>query len=235
MIDIHSHILPGVDDGARTFEDSVRIVKWLAMQGVTDVIATPHYVNETEYVSLRAQNLSLLIKLMKELKSENIGVNLYLGNEIYIDRNVAELLRLRKISTLADSKYLLVELPLNDEYPDWEDILMDLMARGYRVVLAHPERYAIVQKDYEIIKRLHDAGILLQCNLASLVGRYGKSAQKIIRKLAKDKMIFAFGSDVHRCGRSDYLVLAQKKLNRYYNKRELNQLLVVNPSRILIK
>lgn len=235
MIDIHSHILPGVDDGARNFEDSVQIVRWLASQGVTDVIATPHYVNETEYVSPRARNLQLLEGLRDRLVDEGIDVKIYLGNEIYIDRDIAKLIRAGEMSTLADSEYLLVELPLNDEYPDWEDILMDLMDRGYRVVLAHPERYAIVQEDYEIVKRLYDAGILLQCNLASLVGRYGRRAQKVIRKLAKDKMIWALGSDVHRRGRSDYLVLAQKKLAKYYDARALNRLLTVNPGKILLE
>ena len=235
MIDIHSHIIPGVDDGARNFEDSVQIVRWLASQGVTDVIATPHYVYETDYVSPRAQNLQLLEGLKDRLVDEGVDVKVYLGNEIYIDRDIARLIRAGEMSTMADSEYLLVELPLNDEYSDWEDILIDLMNRGYQVILAHPERYEIVQKDYEIVKRLHEAGILLQCNLASLVGRYGKRAQKIIRKIAKDKMIFALGSDVHRRGRSDYLVLAQKKLARYYDARELNQLLVVNPSKILME
>ena len=235
MIDIHSHIIPGVDDGARNFEDSVQIVRWLASQGVTDVIATPHYVNETDYVSPRAQNLQLLEGLKDRLVDEGIDVKVYLGNEIYIDKDIARLIMAGEMSTMADSEYLLVELPLNDEYPNWEDILMDLMNRGYQVILAHPERYEIVQKDYEIVKRLYEAGILLQCNLASLVGRYGKRAQRIIRKIARDKMIFALGSDIHRRGRNDYLVLAQKKLAKYYDAKELNQLFVVNPSKILME
>ena len=85
MIDAHSHILPGIDDGARTLADSIEIVKWLVGQGVTDVIATPHYVDETNFVSPRAKNLKLLSDLRKKLKTEGVKVEIHLGNEIYIN------------------------------------------------------------------------------------------------------------------------------------------------------
>ena len=232
MIDIHTHILPGVDDGARNFDESVEIIKWLSRQGVTNIIATPHFINETDYISSRNNNLKILDKLRKILVGQNIKTKVFLGNEIYIDPNIDGLIKTRKISPLADSKYILVELPINGEFPNYEDYLFDLMQKGYKVILAHPERYVIVQEDFEVVENICNLGVYLQCNIRSILGHYGKDAERVVRKLAKEKMIFAFASDTHRVGSSDYITMAQKKLSRYYNERELSQVLTINPGRI---
>ena len=233
MIDIHSHILPGIDDGARNIAESVEIVRSLAEQGVTDVVATPHYIDGTSFVSPRSDNLKLLNELRQALVDEGVQVNLYLGNEIYICKRIAELVKAGKISAMGESRCLLVELPLDEEFPNYEDYLLDLKEQGFQVILAHPERYMIVQNDFEIVRYLHNQGILLQCNLGSLIGRYGKEAKKVIKRLAKEKMIFAMGSDMHRPGRTPYVAMGQKKLAKYYSDHELRWLLVGNPRKIL--
>lgn len=235
MIDVHVHILPGIDDGAETYEESVGIIKNLVAGGVSDVIATPHYINETNYMSPRSENRKLINELKKRLKKEGIEVNVFLGNEIYIDKNILKMIKNRKIAPLAESKYLLVELPLNDEFDGYEDVFLELMENDYKVVLAHPERYAMIQEDFEIAKKLHNEGVLLQCNLASIVGKYGHGAKKVLQRLAREKMIFAFGSDMHHPGRNGFWKPAMKKLSRYYNERELSQVLSINPKRILAK
>ena len=237
MIDIHSHILPGVDDGARTLTESVEIVRVLTKMGVTDIVATPHFIAESNYESSRYDNMRKLMELKKALETEAINVKIYLGNEIYIDRRIKDLLKAGKIATLAESKYLLVEIPLNDEYANYEDILMDLMNCGYKVVLAHPERYAIIEKDFEIARELYRNGVLFQCNLYSILGKYGRNAKKAIRKLAKEKLIFTFGSDIHHPGDVEKMKkqhsLAIKKYLKYYNEAELKKLLVGNPAKII--
>ena len=233
MIDIHTHILPGVDDGAENFYESIEIVKYLARQGVTDIIATPHYVNETEYTSERAENLRLFDALKRELAAAGVKTRIFLGNEIYIDPEILELIKTEKISSLAESKYLLVELPLSGNFPNYEDYFNDLILRGYKVILAHPERYETVQKNYEIIKDLREKGVLFQSNFGSILGKYGREAKKTVKKLAKDKLIFTFGSDTHRASRRDYITLARKKLLKYYSERELNYILTTNPGKIL--
>ncbi len=235
IIDIHSHILPGVDDGAKTFTDSIEIIRGLAAQGVTDIIATPHYIAETIFVSPRTKNVGLMAELKKRLAEEEIRVNLFLGNEIYISNSIVDLIQGGKISTLADSEYLLVELPMDEEYPDYGDFLKDLMSYGYKVILAHPERYTIAQKDEGILRDLYGAGILLQCNIGSITGKYGKSAQKLAKKLAKNKMIFTFGSDIHHPNKNDFLTLAKKKWSKYYSPAELKALLETNPEKIIAK
>lgn len=233
MIDIHSHILPGIDDGARTFDESIEIIRELSSHGVTDIIATPHFIRDTKYVSPVINNKVILQELKKQLKDRGIDVGIYLGNEIYIDEDIVGLIKAGRISSLAGSKYLLVELPLNDEFPNYEDHLSSLMSNGYKVVLAHPERYRMVKEDYGILENLYDMGILLQCNIGSIGGKYGKNAKKIAKRLAKDKKIFTFGSDTHHPGGGRYFDLAYKKLGKYYSNHELTKLLVENPRKII--
>lgn len=233
MIDIHSHILPGIDDGARSLENSVEIVRELASQGVTDIIATPHYVDESIYTSSRIKNLHLLDELKRSLQSHSVDVNIYLGNEIYINDKIESLIETGEISTLAGSDYLLVELPMSGEYPNYFDIMITLKQLGYQVVLAHPERYVAVQDDIEVVRELYNSGVHLQCNLGSILGQYGKHAKKTVKELAKNKMIFAFGSDIHHCNNVWSLKKVKEKLAKYYDKDELRQIMVNNPRKII--
>ena len=233
MIDVHSHILPGIDDGARDFEHSIDILRELSSYGVTDVIATPHYISETEYVSTVLDNSKLLDELKDRIETEKIGINLYLGNEIYIEKNISVLLDKNKITPLAKSKYLLIELPLNEEFPNYAEHFKSLMENGYEVLLAHPERYVIFQNDYDLLLELCEMGVKLQCNLGSVYGKYGKEAKILLKRLAKEKKIFVFGSDVHRPGGKRNLDLARKKLSRLYNERELEKVLTLNAKKII--
>ena len=153
MIDIHSHVLPGIDDGAGTFDDSIEILSDLSSNGVTDVIATPHYVKESQYTSPVESNMALLDELVERLKEEDISINVYLGNEIYIDEDIKGLIDTGQVFPLNGGEYLLVEFPLNDEFPNYEDYLSSLLMDGYKVVLAHQERYLIAQEDYSEIGR----------------------------------------------------------------------------------
>lgn len=233
MIDIHSHFLPGIDDGAKTIEDSINILNELAQQGVTDVIATPHYVEETIYTSSRRRNYELLDAVRARAREAGININLYLGNEIYINNNIIQLHQLGTVSALNNTTYLLVELSLSGKYPNYEGILDELVRAGYKVVLAHPERYATVQENFEILRPLAEMGVLFQCNLGSIIGQYGKNAKKTVRRMIKENMIFAFGSDIHRVRGTDDILLAQKKLAKHYKEADLNKVLYENPSKII--
>lgn len=233
MIDIHSHIIPGVDDGAETLVDSVDVVRELVAQGVTDIVATPHFVDGSVYVSPKEKNKELFGELVETLKAREIDVNIYLGNEIYITERIDQLIKSGVVSTLADSKYVLVELPLNGEYTNYEDILESLGFFGYQVILAHPERYGIFQEDYSKLMNLCEMGILLQCNIGSVIGKYGKDVKRQVKRLMKEKMVFCFGSDMHHARGKNEIVRAMKKMRKYYNDSELERVLVRNPRNIL--
>lgn len=233
MIDTHTHILPGIDDGATNLDESLNIARELVSQGITKVIATPHFINGTSYQSPVSKNHTIIDTLRQKLQSEKIELDIYLGNEVYIDDKISELLKSEKITTLAGGKYLMVELPMSGYYPNAEDILTDLIAEGYQIILAHPERYSSIQNDFKIAENLFKKGILFQCEFGSYVGKYGRKAKKTAIKLAKNKMIFAFGSDSHRPSHNSFLTLALKKLEKLYDKDELKQVLILNPEQIL--
>ena len=233
MIDLHSHLLPDVDDGVEVFDESVEIIRELANHGVKKIVLTPHYIPETIYNSPRADNLKLLHELKKSLQDENLDIELFLGNEIYINSDISTLIKNKTISTLGDSKYLLIELPMSGVYEGYEDIFYNLQAEDYKVILAHPERYLSTQKDFSILERLHNLGILFQCNIGSIVGQYGHKAEKTAKKLAKKDMIFAFGTDVHHFRDFSDIDRAIVLLTKIYGKAKLDKLLVDNPLKIL--
>jgi protein-tyrosine phosphatase len=233
MIDIHSHILPGIDDGSNSFNVSLAILAGLREQDITDVIATPHFVNGSSYMSTVAENRLILRDLQAQIRKAGLDIHVYLGNEIYIDRDIQNFLRTHTISSLASSNYLLVELPMSGEYEDYEDILLSLNYSGHQVILAHPERYHTIWKDFGRFEDLAEQGILFQCNLGSFIGQYGRHAQKAARKLAKKNLIFAFGTDIHHQRDYSEISSAISKLRRYYSEEELQKLLVSNPLKII--
>ena len=232
MIDIHSHVLPGVDDGSRNLEESLEILRGLEEQGITELICTPHFIAETKQCNPCNKNEKILDELKQAADDANIKIKLHLGNEIYIDKEIPKYLRTKKMSPLGN-KYLLVELPMSGKYPQYRDILIDLQEKGWKVILAHPERYHSFQNKYELIDEITKLGILLQCNIGSINKQYGKEAKKTIVKLAKDHKIFCFGTDIHHPAQLACYKNATKKLRKYYTERELNTLLVENPNKIV--
>lgn len=235
MIDIHSHLLYGIDDGSKSIEESISIISKLNKIGIKDIILTPHYINGSSYVSSRKKNLELLSNLKNELKNNNIDTNLYLGNEIYIDEDIKNLVKKGEISPLNDTKYLLIELPMSGDKENYIDIFLELIELGYTVILAHPERYYSIQKDYNLIYEILEIGVILQANIGSILGDYGKSAKKTLKKLLKDDFITFFGTDIHH-EKKDYAFLdkAKSKLRKYISEDKINKLLYENAS-ILIK
>ena len=234
MIDMHSHILPGVDDGAKNFDDSLKMLRELESQLITDVILTPHYFPERGFTNTAIENQKIFRELQQRAAAEGIKLNLYLGNEIYISSDIIEQIYQSKIKPLADSSFLLVELPLSGHFSHYEDIFRQLLRSGWRVVLAHPERYYSIQQDFQIALDLRNMGVLFQCDLFSLNGAYGKAAKQLVNRLAAEHLIFGFGTDIHRPHRDKRISRAQGRLLKYYTPTELDQLLDRN-ALIIIK
>lgn len=225
MIDIHTHILYGVDDGVKTIDESISILKKMSQNGVTDVFLTPHYVEYSTYTSNTQNNLVKFDKIKEKIKENNININIYLGNEIYITENIIKLLNNKEISPLGDSKYLLTELPMSGEFNGFMDIFLDLINEGYKVILAHPERYSYFYKHFNELIDIHNSGILFQVNLESIFGKYGNNSKKVIKKLLKNKLIDFVGSDIHH-DKSDYSYInkAINKFKKYLNDEEINKI-----------
>ncbi len=197
MVDIHNHLLYGIDDGSNSIEDSIDVLKDLEKNGYTDIILTPHYIKDSRYSNPRINNLELLDTLKKEVKNNNISINLYLGNEIFIDDDIYSLLEKNIISSLNNTNYILVELPLSGEFSGYQEIFKYLLNKGYKVVLAHPERYISFQEDFNKVNELEKIGVYFQSNIDSLVGKYGPGAEKMIRRLLKENKISFLATDIH--------------------------------------
>lgn len=198
MRDIHSHIMYGIDDGASTKEESLSILKKASDDGVTDIVLTPHYINKSKYNCNNKNKQKILNELKKELKKDNIDINLYLGNEVMIDRDIIKLIKKDEVATINKSKYILVEFPMNSEEKDSINIMFELIRKGYLPILAHPERYSYVRKHPEKIDKYIEMGVLLQGNYLSLFGKYGKEAKKFLKKLLKQRKITILASDIHK-------------------------------------
>ena len=197
MKDIHSHLLYGIDDGSKSIEESISLLKEMEYAGTTDLILTPHYVNHSKYDCDNKSKEELLKELKKKAKEENININLYLGNEVFFSNHFLELLKDKKIRTLNNSKYLLFEFPMSNVYNNSLEIINELVSKGYVPVLAHPERYYVFQKNPDSLEVYLQAGVLMQGNLTSLFGKYGHTPKKLLKYYLKKGWITFLGSDTH--------------------------------------
>lgn len=229
MIDFHSHILPNIDDGSRSLNETIHILKEAKKAGFTKIISTSHYI-DGYYEADEEQRT----KLINEIREKFQGIELYLGNEIYITNQMTELISEKKASTINNSKYVLFELPMNTKAMDVKEVVFRLMEKGYVPIIAHPERYKYVKEDIEYVRELADMGVLFQSNYGSSIGMYGKKAQKTQKKLLQEGLIQFFGTDVHTVEHV-YTKMPKilKKLRKIISEEELEQLSTVNPQKVL--
>lgn len=197
MIDLHCHILPSIDDGSKTIKESLEILRHAAEAGITDAVLTPHYIRDSKYNCDNARKAELLAELKAAAAAAEIPINLYLGNEIYIDHDLLNLLGSGEVSTLANSRYLLVELPVLTEDQAAGDTLFKLITSGFTPIIAHPERYQYVQKNPAYVDTFIEIGCLFQGDYQSLLGKYGRAAKKSLEKLIKAGKITFLASDTH--------------------------------------
>lgn len=235
MIDIHSHIIPNVDDGARSVEETFNILKEAQEAGFTDVILTSHFL--LNYYETNAQELIFWKeKLQEVLKKQGTKINLHSGMEIYITNQMEELLENKKILTLANSRYMLIELPLATNVKYFDYVVYYLEAKGIKPIIAHPERYKCVQKDPDIVEEYIEKGCLIQCNYGSIVNLYGREAEKTIKTLLKKNQVHFLGSDVHRENGTYLIILdAIKKIRKIIGENKINELTTINPKKNIAK
>ncbi|WP_343522481.1 CpsB/CapC family capsule biosynthesis tyrosine phosphatase [Pedobacter sp.] len=191
-VDMHSHILPGIDDGSPDVETSVRFVKALSDLGFEQLIATPHifkelYPNTHESINQAKNDLQIA------LDQANIATRLSAGAEYMVDQDFTLDLHLCPL----DQKHLLIEMSYLNESPGISQTIFDVEIKGYKPILAHPERYTFYFKDKSRLKRFKEKGCLLQLNLLSVLGYYGKDVKQLADTLIKEKMYDLAGTDLH--------------------------------------
>ena len=229
MIDFHSHILPQTDDGSISIEETIDILKEAKQVGFTKVISTSHYL-EGYYES----NENERTELLEKIKQENTEIELYLGSEIYVSENMIDFLKEKKASSINNSRYVLFELPMGNETMLAKEMIYRLIENNYVPVIAHPERYSYVQDNPEYVKELLEMGAMFQSNYGSIIGLYGKKAEKTVKKLLKENLIQFMGSDVHR-EEHIYIFMPKilKKLRKIISKEKLEEITEINPQKVL--
>ena len=219
MKDLHNHILYGIDDGSKSIEESILLLKEMEEMGVDEVVLTPHYIEGSKYNCNNKDKEELFNTLKEQVKLENIKIKLYLGNEVFFTNNFLSLLKNNEIKTLNNSKYILFEFPMGHIYNNTLEVINKLVSNGYIPVLAHPERYPYFQKHPKMLEEYLRSGLLLQGNFTSLFGKYGRIAEKTLKIFLKNKWITFLGSDTHHDVKWNCSKL-EKKLLRITKDRE---------------
>lgn len=222
MIDIHCHLLPGVDDGVVSLVDSLSIINDAIDNGFTDIIITPHYFVNRGYIVDNNEKLNIFKKLKVK------GINLHLGNEVYISDDINELFN-DKILCLGNSDYVLIEFNMHEFNQNWFNYLHEVQLLGKRIIIAHPERYSYFQEDINRLIPFLEKGILFQGNIGSLFDMYGSKAKKTLKLMMKCKMISFLATDTHRSS-NYHLVseLAEDELLINNPKKVLNNEVIIN-------
>lgn len=196
MIDTHLHILPGVDDGPETLEQSLALAAALVQEGVEAAIATPHYNDEFPRRSA-AEIRERVWSLQRSLDQRGVPLRLLPGHEALIKPGLVDDIRAGRLSTLNGSRYLLLELWNTGWLPETERVIFELRVLGVTPVLAHPERYRVFQKEPQRLAALLRQGILTQITASSLVGMQGRTAQRAAETLLKMGLVHCIASDAH--------------------------------------
>lgn len=194
--DMHSHILPGIDDGAQTVEDSIVLIDGLIQLGYTKLIATPHVISDIHPNT--PDSIESACQLLQAELNEKGGytIPISFAAEYMLDENFPALVEAGKLLTMGNN-IVLVETMFMDTPPNLENILFQLQTHGYQPLLAHPERYHYVDKSFSRLDPFLDRHCLMQCNALSFIGYYGKREQEIALRMLDAKMVDYIGSDMH--------------------------------------
>lgn len=194
--DIHSHLIPGIDDGSKSMDESIEMIESFVSQGYTKLITTPHIMSH-RYPNSRAILEEGLVTLKDELQKRDIKIEVEVASEYYLDETVMALVEQREILTFGDN-YMLFEMSYVQPLHHLEEMVFEIKVAGYKPVLAHPERYVYMHDDFSKYERLKERGVLFQVNIPSFGGYYSKPIRKVAKKIADAGLIDFIGSDAHR-------------------------------------
>ena len=244
MIDLHCHILPGIDDGAKSMDDSLDMARRAVSQGITHVLATPHYKNG-RWDNEKGDILRYVDILQMELDHRNIPLKLFPGQEVRIVGELIEDIAANKIQFIdEDNQYLLIEFPTISVPHFTEQLFFELQKKNITPIIVHPERnHAILNNPNELLY-LIEKGALAQLTAGSYVGSFGKKIQQLSHQLVKNDLVHFIASDAHNIHSRDfYMEEAYEKLEKEFGRQKVEQfkqttkdlingeLIVTNPPR----
>lgn len=235
MIDIHSHILNEIDDGSTSEEESLAILEKLKHLGFSAVVATPHYIQGSAYTASNDEKIDCISSLYKKVMERKMGIQLYLGNEVFIFDDVEKYIKKEEISTINDSRYILMELPFGIYPVHLGEYIFTLINHDYIPIIAHPERYSYFQKDPSKMLPLIEQGALFQSNLPSMIGKYGTDAKETLCYLLEHNMVHFLATDIHREESTFYEKFSEIKnaITEIIGEEKFQELTEKNPRKVI--
>ncbi|MFA6922647.1 MAG: CpsB/CapC family capsule biosynthesis tyrosine phosphatase [Bacteroidales bacterium] len=213
-VDMHSHLIPGIDDGAQSIDESIALIKNMHELGYKKLIITPHVMQD----SFRNTNETIIAglnNLKKHLNENDINIEVDAAAEYLLDYSFEEIFKSRKFLSFGN-KHVLIELAYFNPPENLESVLFEMQIEGYKPILAHPERYPYWYGDFEHYQKLKDRGVYFQLNAISLTGYYSLPTKKIAEKLIDNNMIEFIGSDLHN--QKYFEELEKSACEKYFKK-----------------
>lgn len=231
LVEMHCHILPGVDDGADSMEEALQLLQMEADQGVRQVILTPHY-REGYFETSRDEIREVYQKLCRMVSRRRIPVECYLGCELHKTSDILQLLERDLAYCMADTRYVLLEFSERDAFRTIRNYTSGLLNNGYRPILAHVERYR--ELDEEGIGELTDLGAYIQVNAESILGKEGWKTKRFCHRLLKEDQVHFIGSDAHSLKRRPpCLGACAAYMNKRFGTEQTMRILSENPQKLL--
>lgn len=222
-VDMHSHLIPGVDDGAKSTKDSLQLMRSLEKLGYTHFITTPHIMSDV-YPNRKDDLLKRAVILNETLARSDIKATMQVSAEYFLDQHFMDLLRNGELMPFGDN-YILFEMSFVDKSPLLQDAVFELQSAGYKPILAHPERYSYLHSTPEIYKELYEQGVHLQVNINSFTEHYSVAVKKMAERLVDEQLITFLGTDCHHVG---HLSLMNKALTSPHLHKLLSDKCLLN-------
>lgn len=198
IIDMHCHILPGLDDGAQSMEESIQMACMAVENGVSVMVATPHANQKGRFDNYCTAHMqSVFEKFCWQLKARDIPLKVFPGMEIYASMDMIELIYKKRLCSLAGTSYYLVEFPFGCQQAEMDLVLRRMLQNGYIPLVAHPERYMCVQKYPDIVWNWRSMGCAVQINSGSVCGKFGLNCETTANFLIENRQVDVLGSDAH--------------------------------------
>ena len=233
MIDLHSHLLPAVDDGSPNEEQSLAMARMAVADGITVQACTPHILPGV-YNNVGPDIRARVAHLQFRLHETGVPLRLVAGADVHMTPNLVAKLRSGEALTLNDTRYLLLEPPHHVLPPRTEDVFFDLTAAGFVPILTHPERMSWIGHRYELIKRLVEAGVWMQLTAGALTGHFAKKAQYWSERMLDEGLVHIVATDAHDTSRRPpRLSAAFEVLSARVGESEAKQLVLTRPGGIL--
>jgi protein-tyrosine phosphatase len=235
MIDLHCHILHGVDDGSKSLDESIEMARWAAKDGIKKIVATPHLFRG----DFTQQDLSVIPRKLDELRqalhNRRIDVEIVKGAEVHITHNVIDKIRENRDSLMLDgSSYLIIEFPAGHIFSGIKDLLFEMLSGGIRPIIAHPERNYVFMSNPDILYELVKAGAMTQANSGSFTGLYGKKVEEAAFRFLELNLTHVIGSDAHNARPSPlWLSQAVKNIEKSMGEGTASSMVNDNPGAVL--